>query len=70
MCIFIFSFLNSLYLLLHQDEKMSALDQLRGRTSKKEGKMKKTNIEKEREPHAITEDVFRTTKAIYIELLA
>ncbi len=34
MCFFIFSFSNSLYLLLHQDEEMNALDQLRRRATK------------------------------------
>jgi hypothetical protein len=47
MCLFIFSFLNPLYLLLHQDEEMNVLDQLR-ETSKKKAKLGKQIEEKER----------------------
>jgi hypothetical protein len=35
MCLFIFSFLNPLYLLLHQDEEMNAMDQLRENKQKR-----------------------------------
>jgi hypothetical protein len=41
MCLFIFSFLNPLYLLLHQDEEMNALDQLR-ENKQKRGKFEET----------------------------
>jgi hypothetical protein len=40
-CLFIFSLRIPLYLLLQQNEAMSALDQLRERTSKREAKLRK-----------------------------
>ncbi len=72
-CIFIFSFWIPLYLLLHQNEAMSTLDQLKQRVSKREAKWKRRRKDKKgekREMQRVREEVFVATTVIYIEPLA
>ncbi len=51
---------------------MSALHQLRERSNKKEAKLrrKQEGKKQKKELHIIEKEVFRTTRIIYIELLA
>ncbi len=68
MCFFIFSFLNPSYLLLHQYEECPrSIERKQTRKRQNWGNKKKR---KEKKLQRIRKEVFRTTKAIYIEPLA
>lgn len=70
-CLFFFSFWIPLYLLLHQNEVMNVLDQLKENNKREvelRGKRKEKKVE-EIKLQRIGKDAFKTIEAIYIELL-